>query len=89
MAKYIKVQNGIAINRKEAWIGQVQEEPKIEIIQGFLFFAKRTIKEDAKYFFEFGDKKQILTATCSSKEEALKEWEKVLNIINEHQIIND
>jgi hypothetical protein len=89
MVKYIKVQNGFAINKKEAWIGHVQEEPEIEIIRNFLFSAKKIIKEDTKYFFDFGDKKQTLTITCSSKEEALKEWEKVFNIINEHQIIND
>jgi len=88
MVKYIKVQDGLAINKKEAWIGQVQEKPEIEIIEGFLW-TTRIIKEDAKYFFEFGDAKQEFITTCDTKEKALENWEKLLNIINEHQIIND
>jgi len=84
MAKYIKVQNcaGFAINKKEAWIGHVQEKPEIEIMQGFLW-TTRIIKEDAKYFFEFGDAKQEFTTTYDTKEEALKDWEILLNLINE------
>ena len=85
MVKYVKISDGFAINIKEAWIGYVQENPEIEVITRFLFSVKKTIKEDTKYFFNFGDKKQSLTITSDSKEEALKEWERVLNIINEYK----
>jgi hypothetical protein len=85
MVKYVKISDGFAINIKEAWIDNVQEKPEIEVITRFFFSAKKTIKEDTKYFFNFGDKKQSLTITSNSKEEALKEWEIIFNIINEYK----
>ena len=40
-------------------------------------------KENAKYFFKFGDAKQEFTTTCDTREKALEEWERVLCLINE------
>jgi hypothetical protein len=74
--------DGFAISRKTAWIGHIEEEPKYEIQQWF-FWTTRIIKENAKYFFKFGDAKQEFTTTCNTKEEALEEWERVLCLINE------
>ena len=82
MSKYIKVHNGFAVNRKTAWIGHIREEPAYERTEGFLWL-RVTIKENAKYFFDFGDDKQNLKTTCNTKEKALKEWEKVFSLINE------
>ena len=82
MSKYIKVRNGFAVNRKTAWIGHIQEEPAYERTEGFLWL-RVTIKKNAKYFFYFGDNKQEFKKTCDTKEEALKEWEKVFSLINE------
>jgi len=82
MNKYIKVKDGFAISRKTAWIGYIEEEPEYEITQRFLWTI-RIIKENPKYFFKFGDAKQEFTTTCDTKEEALEEWEILLNLINE------
>ena len=83
MSKYIKILDGFAVNRKTAWIGHVQKEPAYERIGGFLWFTVTTKKNDS-YFFEFGDKKQLFTNTCDTEEEALKEWEEVLLLINKY-----
>jgi hypothetical protein len=82
MSKYIKVLDGFAINRKTAWIGHIQEEPACEKTEGFLWL-RVTIKENTKYFFDFGDDKQDFRTTCDTGEEALKEWERVFSLINE------
>ena len=81
MSKYIKILDGFAINRKTAWIGHVQKERT----EGFLWFTVKTKKNDS-YFFEFGDKKQSFTNTYDTEEEALKEWEEVLLLINEIEV---
>jgi len=83
MTKYIKVMDGFAISRKTAWIGHIEEEPEYEIQQWLFLWTRAIIKENAKYFFSFGDAKQEFTTTCNTKEEALEEWEKLLNLINE------
>ena len=81
--KYIKVCDGFAIDTKTAWISHIQEKPEYTKTQGFLWL-RITIQESAKFFFEFGDKKQDLTISCDTKEEAIEEWEKVLKLINDN-----
>ncbi len=81
--KYIKISDGFAVDKKTAWIGWVQEEPAYEKTEGFLWL-RVTIKEDTKFFFEFGDKKHTFTIACDTKEQALKEWERVLKLINDN-----
>lgn len=81
--KYIKILEGIAINKKTAWIGHIEEKPECEEIQGFLW-TRIFIKENAKFFFKFGDKRQSFTTTCEAKEKVIEEWERVLKLINDN-----
>jgi hypothetical protein len=80
MKKYIKTSDGFAININEAWIAHVKEEPEIEVTRGFFSSKERIVK--TKYSFDFGDNRQHLEITCDTKEEALKEWERVFSLIN-------
>lgn len=81
--KYIKIWDGFVIDKKTAWIGHIEEEPDCEETKGFLW-PRIIVKENPKFFFKIGDNKQSFTATCNTKEEALKEWERVLKLINDN-----
>lgn len=80
--KYIKIHDGFAVDKKTAWIGSVTKE---ELTFRSLSWRLRvTIKENVKFFFKFGDKKETVTITCDTKEQALKEWDRVLKLINDN-----